>query len=308
MKMKFSSPLELIGNTPLLNISSFFPLAIQRDINIWIKLERFNLGGSLKDRVALNMIEQAIKRGDIDSSTHIIEPTSGNTGIGLAIVCSLKKLKLTLVMPESMSIERRTLLKAYGAQIVLTPKELGMQGAIDKANELVERSDKSWMPNQFSNSDNPEAHKQTAQEIMNDLPTLDHFITGVGTGGNISGGGKYLKQHYPNLKIHAVEPLNSAVLSGQDAGAHKIQGIGAGFIPMVLNQDLIDNIITVTDQAAYAMAQNFTKQFGILVGISTGASLQAIKQQLPTIAQATTILTINYDTGERYLSVDNLYK
>jgi cysteine synthase A len=305
--MKFSSSLELIGNTPLLNITSFFPYAQLHDINIWIKLERFNLGGSIKDRVALNMIQKALENRTINHNTHIIEPTSGNTGIGLAIVCANYGLKLTLVMPESMSIERRILAQAYGAQLELTPAAKGMQGAINRAQEMSSQISNSWIPQQFNNSDNPQSHRSTADEIISDLPQLDYFISAVGTGGNISGCGKYLRQHFPQLQIYAVEPASSAVLNGKQTGAHKIQGIGAGFIPQNLDQKLLTGTITVSDQDAFTMTQQFTKETGVLVGISTGAVLQAIKQQLPHIKDNSTLLTINYDTGERYLSVDNLF-
>ncbi len=300
--MKFDTPLELIGNTPVLNISSFFSSALKHKISIWMKLERFNLGGSIKDRVALKMIEEAERRGELNADTHIIEPTSGNTGIGLAIIAAIKKYKLTIVMPESMSIERRQLITRYGAQLILTPKEQGMQGAINRANELLAQYPNSWMPNQFSNPDNPHAHVSTLQEILNDFPQgVDYLIGGVGTGGHLSYIGKNLKKKF-KTQILAVEPSESAVLSNQSPGPHMIQGIGAGFIPKNLERAIIDRIIQVKSERAIEQMLLFTAQVGISIGISTGANLQAVKQILPDLSPNSNLLLFNYDTGERYLS------
>lgn len=306
--MKFSSPLELIGQTPLLNISSFFKVAAEKNITIWMKMERFNLGGSIKDRIALNMIEDAKKKNLIDDNTHIIEPTSGNTGIGLAIVAAVQGYKLTLVMPDSMSIERRKLLSAYGANLVLTPKADGMKGAIAKAQKLANTEKNSWIPNQFENPANPEAHEQTTNEIIKDLGTdIDYLITAVGTGGHITGCGSILKKQIPHIEIFAVEPDTSAVLSGEAPGPHTIQGIGAGFIPAIMDQCLLDGVIKVSAEHAFAATTKFTRQQGVLVGISTGATLKAIEQKLPDLKDNSTLLTFNYDTGERYLSIDGLF-
>lgn len=306
--MKFSSPLDLIGQTPLLNISSYFKSAKDKNVTIWMKMERFNLGGSIKDRVALNMIEDAKRRNIINKNTHIIEPTSGNTGIGLAVVAAIQGYKITLVMPESMSIERRNLLSAYGANLVLTPKTEGMKGAIAKAQKLANTEKNSWIPNQFENPANPEAHEQTTSEIIKDLGTdIDYLITGVGTGGHITGCGSNLKKQIPHLKIFAVEPESSAVLSGEDPGPHSIQGIGAGFVPTIMDQNLLDGVVKVNAKKAFSETVKFTRELGVLVGISTGATLKAIEQKLPELKSNSTLLTFNYDTGERYLSTDGLF-
>ncbi|MGG5570067.1 cysteine synthase A [Myroides odoratimimus] len=303
--MKINNVLEAIGNTPHIKINKLFP----NDINVWIKLEKQNPGGSLKDRIALAMIEDAEAKGIINKDTTIIEPTSGNTGVGLAMACAVKGYKLILVMPESMSIERRKLMAAYGAKFVLTPKELGTSGSVSKATELAEEMENAWVPQQFNNLANPEIHrKTTAQEIINDFPEgIDYLVTGVGTGGHITGVAEELKKVFPNLKVFAVEPENSPVLSGGKPGPHPLQGIGAGFIPKVVNTDIFDGIITIGKEEAYAYTNKIASQEGILAGISTGTSLAAIAKKLPTIEKGATVLTFNYDTGERYWSVSELF-
>lgn len=303
--MKYTNVLETIGKTPIVRLSKIFP-----NHNVWIKLEKSNPGGSIKDRIALAMIETAEKEGIINKETQIIEPTSGNTGVGLAMVSAVKGYKLTLVMPESMSIERRKLMSAYGAKIVLTPKELGMKGAITKAIELSEKIPNSWIPQQFENAANPEIHRNTtAQEILNDFSDgLDYFITGVGTGGHITGVSEILKQRFPKLKSFAVEPELSPVISGGTPGPHPIQGIGAGFIPTTLNTQILDGTIKVSKDEAFTFTLRLAKEEGILAGISTGASLAAIAQKIVELPETTQILTINYDTGERYWSVEGLFE
>ncbi len=302
--MKINNILEGIGNTPVVRLSKLFPGA-----NVWMKLEKSNPGGSIKDRIALSMIEDAEKRHLITKDTEIIEPTSGNTGIGLAMVCAVKNYKLTLVMPESMSVERRALMSAYGANLVLTAKELGLGGTIAKANQLAESNKNAWMPSQFTNPANPETHrKTTALEIINDFPEgVDYLITGVGTGGHITGMSEVLKEKFSNLKVLAVEPNDSPVISGGEPGSHPLQGIGPGFIPEVFNVNIIDGAVRITKEEAFAEVQNIAKTEGILVGISTGASLAAVRKQLPNIDKNATILTMNYDTGERYLSIESLF-
>lgn len=302
--MKINNILESIGNTPVVRLAKLFPNA-----NVWMKLEKDNPGGSIKDRIALSMIEDAEKRNILTQDTEIIEPTSGNTGIGLAMVAAVKNYKLTLVMPESMSVERRTLMAAYGANLVLTPKELGLGGTIAKANEMVANNKNAWMPSQFTNQANPEIHrKTTALEIINDFPEgLDYLITGVGTGGHITGMSEVLKEKFPNLKVFAVEPDASAIISGGEPGPHPLQGIGPGFIPEVFNIKLIDGAIRITKEEAFSEVKNIATTEGILVGISTGASLAAVRKQLQTLNGKETILTMNYDTGERYLSIEELF-
>lgn len=302
--MKFNNVLEIIGKTPVVRLNNLFP-----NHQVWIKLERSNPGGSIKDRIALAMIETAEKEGRINKNTQIIEPTSGNTGVGLAMVAAVKGYNLTLVMPESMSIERRKLMITYGATIILTPKELGMKGAIAKAQELAEQNPNSWIPQQFENVANPEIHRNTtAQEILNDFPNgIDYLITGVGTGGHITGISEVLKQQFPHLQSFAVEPELSPVLSGGTPAPHPIQGIGAGFVPQVLNTQILDGTIQVSKDTAFTFAQRLAKEEGILAGISTGASLAAIAQTLDKLPTNATILTINYDTGERYWSVEGLF-
>lgn len=301
--MKYNNILEAIGKTPVIKINKLF----DPNLEVWIKLEKSNPGGSIKDRIALAMIEDAEKQGLINAHTTIIEPTSGNTGIGLALVAAVKGYKLILVMPESMSIERRKLMEVYGATFELTPREKGMKGAIEKANEMVASIDNAWSPSQFKNPANPDIHKKTtALEIIQDFPEgLDYLITGVGTGGHITGVAEVLKKEFPNLKVIAVEPELSPVLSGGAPGPHPIQGIGAGFVPDVYKASLIDSVIQVSKDEAFDMARNIAKKEGIFVGISTGASLAAIAKA--NIPQNSKVLTFNYDTGERYLSVEGLY-
>lgn len=303
--MKFQNALETIGNTPIVKINNLF----SSDHEIWIKLEKSNPGGSIKDRIALAMIEDAEAKGLLNKDSTIIEPTSGNTGIGLALVAAVKGYKLILVMPESMSIERRKIMEAYGAEFVLTPREKGMKGAIEKANELAEETPNSWIPRQFDNPANVKVHVETtAQEILKDFPDgLDYVITGVGTGGHITGIAKALKQHFPHLKVIAVEPELSPVLSGGSPAPHPLQGLGAGFVPSILDVTLLDGVITVGKDEAYEYAINAAKKEGLFVGVSTGAALAAIAKQLPEIQLGAKILTINYDTGERYLSLEGLF-
>lgn len=303
--MKAKNILETIGNTTHLRLSRLFP-----DHEVWIKLEKNNPGASIKDRIALAMVEDAEKKGILKTGSTIIEPTSGNTGIGLAIVAAVKRYRLILVMPESMSVERRQIMAAYGAEFVLTPKEQGMKGSIEKARKLVKETPNSWMPLQFENKANPEIHrKTTALEIIKDFPEgFDFMITGVGSGGHITGVGEVLKSKFKDLKVHAVEPENSAVISGGSSGAHKIQGIGAGFIPENLNTGIFEGIIQMKHEMAYLFAQKAAKEEGLFVGISTGASLAAINQKLGDIPKGSKILTFAYDTGERYLSVEGLYE
>lgn len=304
--MKINSILEIIGNTPVINISDLY----SSDIEVWMKLERQNPGGSIKDRIALAMIEEAEKNGILNSDSIIIEPTSGNTGVGLAMVSAVKKYRLILVMPESMSIERRNIMKAYGAEIVLTPKDLGMKGAINKALDMRKQLKNAWVPSQFDNPANPEVHKHTtAIEIMNDFPEgFDYLVTGVGTGGHISGVGEKLKKTWNNLNVVAVEPKDSPVISGGNPGPHAIQGIGAGFIPKNLNNPILDEVIMVSKNDALSFAQKITQSMGIFVGISTGASLAAIELLSKKTKPGSKILTFNYDTGERYLSVKDFVK
>ena len=304
--MKLNNILEAIGKTPVVKINKLFP----NNVEVWMKLERQNPGGSLKDRIALAMIEKAEKDGTINKDTLIIEPTSGNTGVGLAMVCAVKGYKLVLVMPESMSVERRKLMSSYGASFVLTPKEEGTSGAIKKAMQMAEETENSWIPQQFENPANPEIHaKTTAQEILNDFPNgIDYLITGVGTGGHITGVTEILKQKFPNMKSFAVEPTDSPVISGGKPGPHPLQGIGAGFVPKNLHTDLLDGIIQVEKQEAFTFAQRSAAEEGILAGISTGASLAAVNKKLAEIPEGSVVLTFNYDTGERYWSVDGLFE
>ena len=304
--MKINNVLEAIGNTPLVKINTIF----DNNVEVWMKLERQNPGGSIKDRIALAMIEKAEREGKINKNTLIVEPTSGNTGVGLALVCAVKGYQLVLVMPESMSVERRKLMSSYGAKFVLTPRELGTSGAIKKALEMSETLDNVWIPQQFENSSNPEIHqKTTAQEILNDFPEgFDYLITGVGTGGHITGVTEVLKQQFPNLKSFAVEPKDSPVISGGNPGPHPLQGIGAGFVPKVLNTEILDGTIQVEKEEAYEFTKKLAKQEGILAGISTGASLAAINKKLSEIPEGSKILTFNYDTGERYWSVEGLFE
>lgn len=303
--MKANNILETIGNTPHVKINNLFG----KDHEVWIKLEKNNPGGSIKDRIALAMIEDAEQKGLLNSNSIIIEPTSGNTGIGLALVAAVKGYKIILVMPESMSVERRKLMEIYGAQFVLTPREKGMKGAIEKAKELVAETPNAWLPQQFDNAANSEIHrKTTAQEIIKDFADgLDFIITGVGTGGHITGVAEILKQKFPNLKVFAVEPELSPVLSGGTPGPHPLQGIGAGFVPSILNTKILDGIIQVGKEEAFSYAQKLAKEEGILAGISTGASLAAVAKKLIDIPKGSKVLTFNYDTGERYLSIEGLF-
>ncbi len=303
--MKYQNVLETIGNTPHIRINHLF----RDDIEVWMKVERDNPGASIKDRIALAMIEDAEEKGLINKDTVIIEPTSGNTGIGLALVAAVKGYKLLLTMPESMSIERRKYLQALGAELVLTPKELGMGGTITRANELLQERENSWMPQQFTNPANVKVHRETtAQEILADFPEgLDYLITGVGTGGHITGCAEVLKEKFPKMQALAVEPTKSPVISGGEKGLHRIQGIGAGFIPEVLNTDILDGTLLVTDEDAFDMARRCAKEEGILIGISSGATLAAVKQKEPDMASGSRVLIFSYDSGERYLSIDDLF-
>ncbi len=303
--MKANNILETIGNTPHVRLNKLFGA----NHEVWIKLEKTNPGSSIKDRIALAMIEDAENKGLLNKDSVIIEPTSGNTGIGLALVAAVKGYKIILVMPESMSIERRRLMSLYGAEFVLSPREKGMKGAIEKATELVGTTANAWMPQQFDNAANTEIHrKTTALEIIADFPDgIDYLITGVGTGGHITGVAEVLKEKFPQLKVFAVEPELSPVLSGGAPGPHPIQGIGAGFIPSILNTTILDEIITVSKEESYSFAQQIAKQEGILVGVSTGASLAAVSKKLGEIPVGSRVLTFNYDTGERYLSIEGLF-
>jgi len=294
--------LQTIGNTPHIRINRLFGSAH----SVYIKSERANPGGSIKDRIALAMIEAAEQSGVLKAGGTIIEPTSGNTGVGLAMVAAVKGYKLVLVMPESMSIERRRLMLAYGASFVLTPREKGMNGAIARATELVAETPGAWMPQQFDNPANIDVHvRTTAQEIAADFPSgVDALITGVGTGGHITGCAKVLKAMWPRLKVFAVEPSASPVISGGKPSPHPIQGIGAGFIPKNLHTDLLDGVIQVEAEAAREYARRSAREEGILVGISSGATLAAIAQKLPDLTKGATVLGFNYDTGERYLSIE----
>ncbi|MGC4233398.1 MAG: cysteine synthase A [Niabella sp.] len=303
--MKAQNILQTIGNTPHVKLNKLFGNSHE----VWIKLEKSNPGGSIKDRIALSMIEDAEQKGLLNKDSVIIEPTSGNTGIGLALVAAVKGYKLILVMPESMSIERRKLMSVYGAEFVLTPREKGMSGAIAKANELAENTPNSWVPQQFANEANTEIHrKATAQEILNDFPEgIDYLITGVGTGGHITGVAEILKEKFPNLKVFAVEPELSPVISGGAPGPHPLQGLGAGFIPDILNTSILDGAIQTGKDEAFDYAKRIAKEEGIFVGISTGAALAAVAKKLPEIPAGARVLTFNYDTGERYLSIEGLF-
>ena len=303
--MKANNILETIGNTPHVRINKLYP----EEYEVWLKLEKFNPGGSIKDRIALAMIEDAEQKGILKEGSVIIEPTSGNTGIGLAMVGAVKGYRVILVMPESLSIERRRIMAAYGAEFELTPREKGMKGSIARALELVNQVEGSWMPSQFDNPSNVDIHRQTtAQEIIRDFPEgLDYLITGVGTGGHISGTSEVLKKSFPQMKTFAVEPAESPVISGGNPGPHGIQGIGAGFIPENLNKAIIDGVIHVSKEEAYAYSRKAAEQEGLFVGISSGATLAAVADKLPELPAGSRILAFNYDTGERYLSIDELF-
>jgi cysteine synthase A len=302
--MKYNNILELIGNTPHVRLSRLFP-----NHEVWIKLEKQNPGGSLKDRIALAMIEDAEKSGLLKPGSTIIEPSSGNTGVGVSFVGLVKGYKVIVTMPESMSPERRKLISLYGAELVLTPRELGMKGAIAKAEELKEQTKNSWIPQQFRNLSNPAIHATTtAQEIIADFPEgFDYLITGVGTGGHITGVGTELKNVFPNIQVFAVEPTDSPVISGGNPGPHALQGIGAGFIPETLDVDVLDGAIQIEKEEAYEYTRKLASLEGICCGISTGASLAAVAKKCAEFTERKKILTFNYDTGERYLSVEGLF-
>lgn len=302
--MLYENYLKTIGNTPIVRFNKLFGKAL-----VYAKMEKNNPGGSIKDRIALAMIEDAEEQGLLLPGYTIIEPTSGNTGIGLAMVCAVKGYSLILVMPESMSTERRKIMQAYGAQFELTAREKGMKGAIERAIELSQSVEKSWMPQQFDNAANVAIHqKTTAQEIIKDFPQgLDYLITGVGTGGHITGVASVLKEKFSQLKVFAVEPDTSAVLSGKPAGPHPLQGIGAGFVPSIMQTELLDGVITVNKEQAFDYARRSAKEEGIFIGISSGASLAAVAKKLPEIEPQKTVLTFVYDIGDRYLSVEDLF-
>ncbi len=303
--MKVNTILEAIGDTPHVRIQRLFDPRYE----VWMKLERDNPGGSIKDRIALSMIEDAEARGILKKDSVIIEPTSGNTGVGLAMVAAVKGYQLILVMPESMSIERRRLMMTFGAQLVLTPREKGMKGAISKAEELLAATKNGWMPQQFENPANVEVHRRTtAEEILRDFPGgFDMFITGVGTGGHITACAEVLKSRFPKIKVFAVEPALSPVISGGQPGPHPIQGLGAGFIPKNLNTKILDGVVLITKDEAFEYARRCAKEEGILVGISSGAALAATAKKLADAPTGARVLTFCYDTGERYLSVDDLF-
>lgn len=303
--MKTDNILGTIGNTPVVKLQRLFG----QNHDVWIKLERTNPGNSIKDRIALAMIEEAEEKGLLREGSVIVEPTSGNTGIGLAMVAAVKGYELVLVMPDSMSIERRRLMQIFGAKLELTPREKGMKGAIEKAEELVKNLPNAWSPRQFDNPVNVRAHEETtAQEVLRDFPEgLDYVITGVGTGGHITALAKVLKAQFPALKVIAVEPELSPVLGGGAPSPHPLQGIGAGFVPAIYNPELIDEIVTVSKEDSFRFAQEIARREGILAGISTGAALAAVHKKLQEIPAGSRILTFNYDTGERYLSVEGLF-
>ncbi len=303
--MKFNNILEGIGNSAHVRINNLY----DKRAEVWMKLERSNPAGGIKDRIALSMIEDAEAKGILKEGSVIIEPTSGNTGIGLAMVAAVKKYKLILVMPESMSVERRKIMSAYGAKFELTARELGMKGAMERAEALSREIPNAWIPRQFENQANIDVHRtHTAQEIVNDFPDgFDYLITGVGTGGHITGVAEVLKEKFPRIKVFAVEPELSPVISGGEPGSHPIQGIGAGFIPKNLHTDLLDGAIQVAKEDAFKYAVRAAKEEGILVGISSGASLAAVAKKMPEIPEDSRVLTFCYDTGERYLSVEGLF-
>ncbi len=303
--MKATNLLDIIGNTPHIRVNKLY----SSDYEVWVKFEKSNPGGSIKDRIALAMIEDAEKSGKLKPGMLIVEPTSGNTGVGLAMVAAVKGYKLILVMPESFSVERRKLMSVYGAEFVLTPREGGMKAALDKAIEIVQNDKNAWMPSQFDNPSNVDAHRRTtAQEIINDFPEgIDYLISGVGTGGHLSGVAEVLKSKFPKLKVFAVEPELSPLISGGKAAPHPIQGIGANFIPDNLNRSILDGVITISKDEAYDYTRKAATLEGMLVGISSGASLAAVAKKLIDIPKGSTILTFTYDTGERYFSVEGLF-
>ncbi len=303
--MKANNILETIGNTPHVRINRLFPAGVE----VWMKLERANPGSSIKDRIGLAMILDAEQQGLIDKDTVIVEPTSGNTGIGLAMVAATRGYRLILTMPESMSLERRRYLTALGAEVVLTPREKGMVGAMERAKELLAEHKNSWMPAQFTNPANVAIHRDTtAHEIIADFPEgIDYLITGVGTGGHITGCAETLKKAFPKLQVFAVEPAGSPVLSGGVKGLHPLQGIGAGFVPEILRVDLLDGVIRVEHKDAFDFAKRCVREEGIFIGISSGASLAAVDSKIKEIPAGSRVLTFCYDSGERYLSVDGLF-
>lgn len=303
--MKYNNILETVGNTPHIRLSKMFP-----NHEVWIKLEKQNPAGSIKDRIAISMIEDAEKLGVIKPGDTIIEPTSGNTGVGLAFTGAVKGYKVIIVMPESMSVERRQLISLYGAELVLTPREKGIKGAIEKATELQNDISGSWIPQQFQNLSNPQIHvKTTAQEIISDFPVgIDYLITGIGTGGHITGVGRELKKKFSDIQVIGVEPTDSPIISEGRSGPHAIQGIGAGFIPDTLDVNILDDIIKVTKDEAYECARLLAREEGILGGISTGASIAAVVKKTGDLKGNKRIITFNYDTGERYLSLEGLFK
>ena len=303
--MRADSILDTVGGTPHVRLSRLFGDRVQ----VWMKLERANPGGSIKDRIALAMIEDAEARGALSPGSTIVEPTSGNTGIGLAMVAAVKGYDLLLVMPESMSVERRRVMAAYGARFELTPRAGAMKGAIARAHEIVETTEGAWMPGQFDNPANVEVHRRTsAAEVLADFPDgIDALITGVGTGGHISGVSEVLKERFPAMRTWAVEPAKSPVIGGGEPSPHRLQGIGAGFVPENLHVDTLDGTISVSEEDAYAYAVKVARTEGIFVGPSSGASLAAVAQKLPDLPDGAVVLTYCYDTGERYLSVDGLF-
>lgn len=302
--MKFDNILGVIGNTPHVRLKNLFP-----EQEVWIKLEKQNPGGSIKDRIAMAMIDDAEKRGILKPGGTIIEPTSGNIGVGLAMIAAVKGYKVIIVMPESMSLERRRLIALYGAELVLTPREKGMKGAIERAEELQKEIAGAWIPQQFQNPANPAIHASTtAQEIIKDFPDgLDYLITGIGTGGHITGVGHELKKKFPSIQVIGVEPVDSPIITEGRSGPHAIQGIGAGFIPDTLDVEVLNSVIKITKDEAFDYARRLAKSEGILAGISTGASLAAVAKKISEPDGNKRILTFNYDTGERYLSVDGLF-
>jgi cysteine synthase len=303
--MKYNSILESIGNTPHVRINKLFP----SDYEVWIKLEKQNPGGSIKDRIGYAMIEDAERRGILKPGSVIIEPTSGNTGIGLALTAAVKGYRIILTMPESFSVERRKILTAYGAELELTPREKGMNGAVEKAQELAKSIPNAWIPSQFENPANIEIHRRTtAEEILKDFPEgFDYLITGVGTGGHISGVGEILKSKFPKLKVYAVEPEVAPFISKRQFGPHPLQGLAPNFIPKTLIESVLDGTVAVSKEESYQFALRAAKEEGIFVGISTGAALASVAKKLPEIPKGSRILTFNYDTGERYLSVEGLF-
>ncbi|MGF1511063.1 MAG: cysteine synthase A [Myxococcota bacterium] len=303
--MKVDNILQTVGRTPHVRLRHLFSSRIK----VWMKLESANPGGSIKDRIAKALLESAERQGVLTPESTIVEPTSGNTGIGLAMAAAVKGYRLILVMPESMSMERRRLMAAYGAEFHLTPREKGMRGAIERAEQLLEDFKPAWMPGQFDNPANVDVHRrESAREILEDFPDgLDALITGVGTGGHITGVGQVLKQSWPKCQVFAVEPQRSAVLSGGTAQPHRLQGIGAGFVPSILDRNILDGIVPVTEEAAFSYTARLAREEGILCGISTGASLAAVAELEPSLPRDSRVLTYGYDTGERYLSTDGLF-